>query len=90
MISWIKQKLTGFLVRYLNSSVSNYEPFAISSPETLESVLQVADIILVEGNQRFNTAVKYLTQSTWSHAAINYCRDANTVGTVDYSQTTNN
>jgi hypothetical protein len=33
-------------------------------------VLQPADIILVEGNQRFSTAVKYLTQSTWSHAAL--------------------
>lgn len=30
----------------------------------------MADVILVEGNQRFSTAVKYLTQSTWSHAAI--------------------
>jgi hypothetical protein len=33
-------------------------------------VLQAADVILVEGNQRFSTAVKYLTQSTWSHAAL--------------------
>ncbi len=62
--------MTGLLVRYLNSSASKYEPFAISSPETLESVLQVADVILVEGNQRFSTAIKYLTQSTWSHTAI--------------------
>jgi len=70
MIGWAKQSFTGLLVRYLNSSARKYEPFAISSPETLESVLQVADVILVEGNQRFSTAVKYLTQSTWSHAAI--------------------
>ena len=44
--------------------------FSVSSPEDLLSVLQVADVILVEGNQRFSTAVKYLTQSTWSHAAM--------------------
>ena len=70
MINWLKQKLTGLLVRYLTRPVRHYEPFAVSEPEILESVLQVADVILVEGNQRFSTAVKYLTQSTWSHAAI--------------------
>ncbi len=70
MISWIKQKLTRILVRYLTGRVRNYEPFAVSAPEIFESVLQVTDVILVEGNQRFSTAVKYLTQSTWSHAAI--------------------
>jgi hypothetical protein len=58
------------LVRYLTGKVRSYESFAVSTPESLESVLQVADVILVEGNQRFSTAVKYLTQSTWSHAAI--------------------
>ncbi len=67
---YLKQKLTNILVRYLTGKVRKYESFAISSIETLESVLQVADVILVEGNQRFSTAVKYLTQSTWSHAAI--------------------
>lgn len=70
MINWFKQKITGLLVRYLTGKVRNYEPFAVSTPESLESVLQVADVLLVEGNQRFSTAVKYLTQSTWSHAAI--------------------
>lgn len=70
MIGWVQQKLTELLVRYLNSSTGNYEPFSVSSPETLELVLQPADVLLVEGNQRFSTAVKYLTQSTWSHAAL--------------------
>jgi hypothetical protein len=50
--------------------VHGYQTFSVSSPEDLLSVLQVADVILVEGNQRFSTAVKYLTQSTWSHAAL--------------------
>jgi hypothetical protein len=58
------------LVRYLTGKVRAYQTFAVSSPEDLLSVLQVADVILVEGNQRFSTAVKYLTQSTWSHAAL--------------------
>ena len=70
MTNWFNQKVTGLLVRYLTGKVRNYEPFAVSTPESLESVLQVADVILVEGNQRFSTAVKYLTQSTWSHAVL--------------------
>ncbi len=76
MVKWFKQKITALLVRYLTGKVRNYEPFAISTTESLASVLQVGDVILVEGNQRFSTAVKYLTQSTWSHAAI-YVGQAN-------------
>jgi hypothetical protein len=36
----------------------------------LRAVLQPGDVLLVEGNQRFSVAIKYLTQSTWSHAAL--------------------
>ena len=70
MLNWFKQKTTNFLVRYLAGNVHKCEPFAVSSAKILESVLQVADVILVEGNQRFSTAIKFLTQSTWSHIAI--------------------
>ena len=45
MISWFQRKLTGLLVRYLKTSARNYEAFSISSSETLESVLQEADVI---------------------------------------------
>ena len=70
MLNWFKQKTTNFLVRYLTGNEHKYEPFTVGSSKILGSVLQVADVILVEDNQRFSTAVKYLTQSTWSHAAI--------------------
>ena len=58
------------MVWYLTGKVSKYQAFSVSTSEDLLSVLQVGDVLLVEGNQRFSTAVKYLTQSTWSHAAI--------------------
>jgi hypothetical protein len=32
--------------------------------------IRPGDVLLVEGNSRISTAIKYLTQSTWSHAAI--------------------
>ena len=70
MFDWLKRRINGLLVRYLAHSSRKYEPFSVSSPELMEAVLQPGDIVLVEGNQRFSTAVKYLTQSTWSHAAL--------------------
>lgn len=38
--------------------------------ERLRLLLRPADVILVEGNLRISGAIKYLTQSTWSHAAL--------------------
>ncbi|MEO8668089.1 MAG: lipo-like protein [Bauldia sp.] len=59
-----------FLARYLRTQSIGYEPYTPSDPETLRATLQPADILLVEGNQRISAAIKYLTQSTWSHAAL--------------------
>jgi len=36
----------------------------------LRACLRPGDVLLVEGHSRVSTAVKYLTQSTWSHAAL--------------------
>jgi hypothetical protein len=41
----------------------------------LAAALRPCDVLLVEGNLRISTAIKYLTQSTWSHAAL-YVGDA--------------
>jgi len=62
--------LTHWLGRYLDAPLSNYEAVATSSPELLSSILQPGDVLLVEGDRRISVAIKYLTQSTWSHAAI--------------------
>jgi len=58
------------LAHYLSRPVRGYEPFAISDARLLAAVLKPADVLLVEGNLRISTAIKYLTQSTWSHAAL--------------------
>jgi len=60
----------GVLARYLSRPNPRYTPLATSPPEQLAAVLQPCDVLLVEGNTRFSTAIKYLTQSTWSHAAL--------------------
>lgn len=55
---------------FLEKPLPGYQPFTPSDPETLRRVLQPGDVVLVEGNRRMSAAIKYLTQSTWSHAAI--------------------
>ena len=61
--------------RYLSEPVAQYRPLATSSPDLLAPTLRPGDVLLVEGNTRVSAAIKYLTQSTWSHAAL-YVGDA--------------
>jgi hypothetical protein len=63
------------LAKWLTSESSGYEPYTPSDPDTLRRTLRPADILLIEGNERISAAIKYLTQSTWSHAAL-YIGDA--------------
>ena len=66
MLDWIGKLLAG----YLQKEVPGYEPFTPSDPEYLRSVIEPGDVLLVEGNNRISGIIKYLTQSTWSHAAL--------------------
>lgn len=64
------QSLGLWLADYLSGPVRKASPTAGSDPHKLAAALQPADVLLVEGNRRISTAIKYLTQSTWSHAAL--------------------
>src|SRR5262245_46610970 len=55
---------------YLQRSEEGYEPFTPSNPDALRATLKPGDVLLVEGNNRISGVIKYLTQSTWSHAAL--------------------
>ena len=68
-------KIGAFLAHRLQEVSSGYQPFTPSDPKTLRRVLEPGDILLIEGNQHLSNAIKYLTQSTWSHAAL-YVGDA--------------
>lgn len=63
------------LARRLNAPVPGYVPLSSTDFEALCATIRPGDILLVEGTERVSTAIKYLTQSTWSHAAI-YVGDA--------------
>jgi hypothetical protein len=58
------------LARYLASPGRRGAQVASVRPEVLASALRPGDVLLVDGNTRVATAIKYLTQSAWSHAAL--------------------
>lgn len=62
--------ISRWLERYLDAPLKNYDAITTSSVDLMASVLQPGDVLLVEGDRRISVAIKYLTQSTWSHAAI--------------------
>lgn len=58
------------LAHFLSKPRPFYEEFSTLSQQQLRQTLQPCDLLLVEGNSRFSTAIKYLTQSTWSHICL--------------------
>jgi hypothetical protein len=63
-------RLGRIVARRLRRETSGYQPYTPSDPQTLRRTLQRGDVLLIEGNQKLSAAIKYLTQSTWSHAAL--------------------
>lgn len=66
----IMSNLGGRLARYLSRPNPRYQPLATTDPQAVAAAIAPGDVLLVEGNTRFSTAIKYLSQSTWSHAAL--------------------
>ena len=69
-----------WLAVYLSQELEINGAAPPSNPLHLQATLRPGDVLLVEGNTRLSGAIKYLTQSTWSHAAlyvgINFSPDA--------------
>ena len=66
----IMSRLGDRLARFLSRPDPRYRPLATSDPRSVAAVIAPGDVLLVEGNTRFSKAIKYLSQSTWSHAAL--------------------
>ncbi len=79
-MDWILQKLGRMLAWYLTKPRPPRAQPATSPHATLAGSLEPGDVLLVEGNRRVSVAIKYLTQSTWSHSAL-YVGDA--LGPID-------
>lgn len=62
--------LGSWLARYLAKRIHVHGTAPAVPPERLLAHLRPGDVLLVEGDTRVSSAIKYLTQSTWSHAAL--------------------
>ena len=58
------------MASYLTGTAKSYTKFSSYESPHLGSFLQPGDVLLVEGDTRISNVIKYLTQSTWSHAAF--------------------
>jgi hypothetical protein len=58
------------LARFLSRPRPGLLRLPTSPREQVADALQRGDVLLVEGTSRFASAIKFLTQSTWSHAAL--------------------
>nr|WP_238784377.1 hypothetical protein [Comamonas testosteroni] len=58
------------LGQYLSERIHAHSTSAATDPAKLMACLRPGDVVLVEGQTRISVAIKYLTQSTWSHAAL--------------------
>jgi len=69
-MSWMVDGVGHLIARYLEKPARGYEPSTPSDPVALREALRPGDVLLVEGSNHISGVIKYLTQSTWSHAAL--------------------
>jgi hypothetical protein len=58
------------VVRFITRNRQEAGPVDAKALARLSNALRPGDVLLVEGGMKVSTAIKYLTQSTWSHAAL--------------------
>jgi hypothetical protein len=66
----ILESLARHIARYLTKHIHVHAVPNGVMADTLMQAIKPGDVLLVEGQNRVSTAIKYLTQSTWSHAAL--------------------
>lgn len=67
---WILERTGRGLARFLTAPQAHELRASTSLPDALTAVLRKGDVLLIEGNTRISVTIKYLTQSSWSHAAL--------------------
>jgi hypothetical protein len=69
-MGWIADGVGRAIAHYLEKPAAGYEPYTPSDPAVLRETLRPGDVLLIEGSNHISGVIKYLTQSTWSHAAL--------------------
>ena len=75
MLKRMARQIGRRLARFLDRPRGSYVAFSVTPIRMLCDCLRPGDVLLVEGDTRISVVIKYLTQSTWSHAAF-YVGDA--------------
>ena len=71
----IEKLLSTWMVSYLTEELPANTRRIPLDPEQLQRLLKPGDVLLVEGRARISQVIMYMTQSSWSHAAM-YVGDA--------------
>ena len=65
------------MIEFVGRAIATYLSEPVSKPggssadaKLVADTLAPGDVLLIEGNTRISAAIKYLTQSMWSHAAL--------------------
>jgi hypothetical protein len=74
------------IIRYLTEPQTTCSQGMPTSLMALDQSAKAGDVLLIEGRERISSAIKYLTQSTWSHAALCVGRDEDT-GSLQFVET---
>lgn len=69
-MSWVRDRFGRLVARYIDKPAPGYEPLTPSDLDALTHSREPGDVLLVEGNNHIVGVIKYLTQSTWPHAAL--------------------
>jgi hypothetical protein len=64
--SWLTRRIS----RFMSEPVGHYDLRGRNDFDQLKSTIRKGDVLLVEGDQRVSGVIKYLTQSSWSHAVL--------------------
>jgi hypothetical protein len=67
---YLLHKLVGFAAALLTKPIARYSLTIPNDLAQLRKHIRKGDVLLVEGNERVSEVIKYLSQSSWSHAAI--------------------
>src|SRR6478735_4034889 len=70
MMGRIRQALLDAGARVLTKPRGDYQRIQPNNLAKLRRLIRKGDVLLVDGDQRVSEVIKYLTQSSWSHAAL--------------------
>jgi hypothetical protein len=59
-----------WLARHLETETPSEAPYIPTDRHALRRTLRTGDVLLIAGSSTLSGAIKYLTQSTWSHAVL--------------------